>query len=396
MMSGLTAEQRKLSRESLSIARELFDAEDVNRWREEHGLPRPISSAISRFLFDKTRLFDLDVNLRQHLEAVLVIEQFNRAAVAALPLATDLMGIFCFKILDAPSYVKRFSDYYADQGRFLFSLCSTEKGNGSDLRPSQLSTTVRRENGVPVLSGQKTFVNNGEFCPAFLVLAKDMDAYDQGMTYPNSLWFVSNGVSGIRAFPIKKAGQGILPFADITFDNVPLTDEDNLLRASNTPNSMLASIMCVGRLFDCATCLGLAQGAMGDAMAYAVSRKAFGQPIGHYQLVQEMIVRMQARIGSMRSLVYDAARSLDDAGDFRYKTALAKWYVPQTAVEVVSDVMQLFGAIGYTASERVYGAWGDCRGFQIATGTDQIMVTIAAPRILASYAADSDAIIPCE
>lgn len=395
-MVELTQEQRELSRTSLAVARELFNPEDVNRWREEHGLPSPTSLAISQFLINDTDLFDPDVHTRQYLEAVLVVEQFSRVAAAALPLVTDLTGIFCLKILDAHRYVVEYSNYYADQGRFLFAFCTTEKDSGSDLRPAQLTTTVRRENGIPTLNGQKTFVNNGEFCPALFVLAKDMDAYEQGMTYPNSLWLVPNGVSGIRAFPIKKKGQGILPFADVVFDNVLLTDEDNLLKASNVSNSMLTRILCADRLLGCAACLGMAQGAMDDAAAHAIRRSAFGQSIGNYQLVQEMIVRMQVKIDSMRGFVYAAAHSYDEEGDYRYKTALAKWYVPQTAVEVVSDAIQLFGAAGYTSSERVYGAWEDCRGYQIASGTDQIMMTIAAPRILTSYAENPDAIIPCE
>lgn len=78
----------------------------------------------------------------------------------------------------------------------------------------------------------------------------------------------------------------------------------------------------------------------------------------------------------MRHMVYKAAWEFDHGCHERLTVALMKRYVPRAATEVASDAMQILGGRGYTTHERISSIWQDCRGFQIAEGTDQIMVYI--------------------
>ena len=99
-----------------------------------------------------------------------------------------------------------------------------------------------------------------------------------------------------------------------------------------------------------------------------------------------MLTDMELRLVNMRSMLYRAAWAVDEGSpDRRLAVSLMKRYIPKTAVEVASDGMQILGGLGYTESSRTCRVWRDCRGNQIAEGTDQIMVYIAAPLIAEKY-----------
>ena len=182
----------------------------------------------------------------------------------------------------------------------------------------------------------------------------------------------------------------MLPFAHIQFDNVRL-DESWRLSGPARGFSQLLAFFEYGRVFACATALGLAQAAMDDAVKWAGDRKAFGKSVSEFQQVQEMLTDMEVKLANMRHMVYKAAWEFDHGCHERLTVALMKRYVPRAATEVASDAMQILGGRGYTTHERISSIWQDCRGFQIAEGTDQIMVYIAAPLIMAKYASGIDA-----
>lgn len=251
-----------------------------------------------------------------------------------------------------------------------------------------MRTSTRTVDGRLVLSGRKTFVNNGEYAPYLLVAAVDQDA-PPGRHPALALWLVPHNLPGIEVYPIKKTGQSMLPFSDVVLKDVRL-DESMRLHGRRTGFPQLFHLFELGRLFSCATALGLAQAAMEDAVAYARRRTAFGASIANFQVIEQMLVDMEVKLENMRNAVYKAAWMLDEGADARsarLAVALAKRYVPRAATEVASDALQIFGGRGYTCSERVSFIWEDCRGFQIAEGTDQIMVYIAAPLLMEKYAA---------
>ena len=125
---------------------------------------------------------------------------------------------------------------------------------------------------------------------------------------------------------------------------------------------------------------------MDDAVEWARERTAFGTPVSNFQQVQEMLTDMEVKLTNMRHMVYKAAWEFDHGVHERLTVALMKRYVPRAATEVASDAMQILGGRGYTTHERISSIWQDCRGFQIAEGTDQIMVYIAAPLVMRKYA----------
>ena len=111
------------------------------------------------------------------------------------------------------------------------------------------------------------------------------------------------------------------------------------------------------------------------------------------QQVGAMLTDMEVKVRTMRLLLYQTLSEFD-AGKpgSRLSTALLKRYVPRAATEVASDALQIFGGIGYTDVTRVSRIWRDCRGNQIAEGTDEVMVRIATKRVIGQYLADDPSI----
>ena len=378
----LTDEQRETVALFRNFGERVFDADSVHRWSFDQGLPDEVVQEFAELYFsvvgEKASAADSIV-----IQA-LILEELCRCAGAALPFQTDLFGL---QIMEAFSSKKAFEvvlQDYRENGRVMFALAVTEPQAGSDTR--NMKTFVKTVDGKLILNGKKTFVNNGEYAPNLLVAAIDADAESEDGRFPQlSFWLVPRTLSGISAVPINKIGQSMLPFANVSFENVELSPTYRLT-GDGIGFPRLFDILQRGRVFTCAASLGMAQAAMEDATRYASQREAFGSTIDNFQQIGQMLTDMEVKLWNMRSLVYQAAEKIaSDAPDKRLAAALMKRYVPEAATQVASDAMQILGGIGYTDDSRISHIWQDCRGNQLAEGTDQIMVRIASPLIVKKY-----------
>ena len=378
----LTDEQRETVALFRNFGERVFDADSVHRWSFDQGLPDEVVQEFAELYFsvvgEKASAADSIV-----IQA-LILEELCRCAGAALPFQTDLFGL---QIMEAFSAKKAFEvvlQDYRENGRVMFALAVTEPQAGSDTR--NMKTFVKTVDGKLILNGKKTFVNNGEYAPNLLVAAIDADAESDDERFPQlSFWLVPRTLSGISAVPINKIGQSMLPFANVSFEDVELSPTYRLT-GDGIGFPRLFDILQRGRVFTCAASLGMAQAAMEDATRYASQREAFGSTIDNFQQIGQMLTDMEVKLWTMRSLVYQAAEKIaSDAPDKRLAAALMKRYVPEAATQVASDAMQILGGIGYTDDSRISHIWQDCRGNQLAEGTDQIMVRIASPLIVKKY-----------
>lgn len=364
-----------------------FDRESVSRWCTDGGLPDEVVKDFVQLDFDGYAIIHKGANGSYDIEAqAIVLEELARISGATLPLSNDFLNLQIMEEFGDSQKVDYVRRRYCEEGRLAFALAISEPQAGSDTMG--METSVRATPEGLVLSGRKTFVNNGEYAPYILVAAIDDEA--KGGRYPAlSFWLVPHGEPGISVYPIQKAGQLMLPFSDVVLDEVKV-EESWRLPSSHVGFPALFRLLQAGRLFACATALGLARAAMEDAVNHARVREAFGRSICEFQMVQQQLVDMEVKLRNMRAQVYDAAHllSLDPSSEeTRLAVALMKRYVPRAATEVASDALQILGGRGYTSQERVASIWEDCRGYQIAEGTDQIMVHIAAPLLMNSYAA---------
>ena len=376
--------QRELVAQVRAFGEAYFDAAHVARWRRDMGLPDEVVKAFVDLDFNGFGVIHRRDHVRYDLLAqVLVLEELSRISGATLPFQNDLLQLQILEAFASPAQTDPIRVEYQNTGRLAFAFAVSEPGAGSDTM--NMATNVRSVDGRLVLNGSKVFVNNGEYAPALLVAAIDGDASGEGGDPALSLWMVPRNAPGVEAVPESKIGQQMLPFAHIRFDNVALSESWRL--QGPTPGfPQLFRFFEYGRVFACATALGEAQAAMEDAVAWARTRSAFGTPVSNFQQIQQMLTDMELKLFNMRQLVYRAAWEFDNDAHDRLSVALMKRYVPAAATEVASDAMQILGGRGYTSEERVSSIWQDCRGFQIAEGTDQIMVYIAAPLIMRKYA----------
>lgn len=379
----LTDRQLEVVQAFRILGRQLFVHENIRQWERDQGLPDEVCREVVD-LFYRFPELDPEQNPQGALFAqALVTEELSRAAGAALPFGNDVLNLKIMREFGASSQIRPIEEEYRATGRLTFSLAISEPGAGSDVMG--MATTVREEGGKLLLNGRKTFVVNGEYAPSIVVAA--INAQAPADPYPAlSFWLIPLKTPGISTYAIAKAGQKILPFSDIIFEDVVVRPEQRLENGTRAGFPQLFHLLEVGRLTVCAQSLGLAQVAMDDAMAHATSRRAFGEVIYTFQQVQEMLVDMEVKLVNMRNMVYHAAWDLDhDAPEKRLSVALMKRYVPKAATRVADAALQILGGRGYTENERVNWAWRDCRGNQIAEGTDQIMVHIAAPLLQKRY-----------
>lgn len=382
---NLTEKQTELVSLFRQFGERVFVPEQVKQWRRDQGLPDEVVKGFVDLYFGLDHLKDGEnADVYSLCSQALIIEELSRCAGATLPFQNDLFNLRIMEEFAAGGEFTPVLDGYRQTGRLVFALAISEPNTGSD--SMNMQTYTRTIGEKLILSGQKTFVNNGEYAPYILVAAIDKDDTESGK-YPSlAFWLVPRDIGGITAYPISKIGQSMLPFASISFDDVKLQPEYRLTGRQGGFRQLFR-LLEFGRVFTCASSLGMAEAAMEDAVNHARTRKAFGMQIGKFQQIEQMLTDMEVRIYNMRSILYRAAWEIDNVAEHeRLSVALMKRYIPQAATEVASDAMQILGGMGYTENCRTSQIWQDCRGNQIAEGTDQIMVYIAAPLIMEKYA----------
>lgn len=380
---NLSSEQKKLVASFRAFGTEVFTPDHVSQWCKDQGLPDDV---MKRFVDTYYKFADKEsTSAAGHslLDQALIIEELSRCAGATLPFQNDLFNLQIVDALSEAGNVDSAVADYRETGRLMFALAISEPDGGSDVM--SMKTSTRTLDGKIVLNGRKSYVNNGEYAPYIVVAAIDADAQTDDSYPALALWLVPRNLKGIAAVPIDKIGQDMLPFASLSFQDVELKPEYRI-SAEHGDFRRLFQMLEYGRVLLCASSLGMAQAAMEDACAHARSRKAFGVQVGRFQQIETMLTDMELRLTNMRSILYRAAWAVGKGdSERRLAVALMKRYIPETSVEVASDAMQILGGLGYTESSRTCRVWRDCRGNQIAEGTDQIMVYIAAPLIVEKY-----------
>lgn len=380
---NLSSEQKKLVASFRAFGTEVFTPDHVSQWCKDQGLPDDVTK---RFVDTYYKFADKEsTSAAGHslLDQALIIEELSRCAGATLPFQNDLFNLQIVDALSEAGNIDSAVADYRETGRLMFALAISEPDGGSDVM--SMKTSTRTLDGKIVLNGRKSYVNNGEYAPYIVVAAIDADAQTDDSYPALALWLVPRNLKGIAAVPIDKIGQDMLPFASLSFQDVELKPEYRI-SAEHGDFRRLFQMLEYGRVLLCASSLGMAQAAMEDACAHARSRKAFGVQVGRFQQIETMLTDMELRLTNMRSILYRAAWAVDKGdSERRLAVALMKRYIPETSVEVASDAMQILGGLGYTESSRTCRVWRDCRGNQIAEGTDQIMVYIAAPLIVEKY-----------
>ena len=248
------------------------------------------------------------------------------------------------------------------RGELSVSVCMTEPEAGSDL--TSLKTNVVEDGDDLILNGQKVFISGGGEASHYLVYTRFGDT--KGYKGIGGI-VVEAGMPGF-SFGKQEEFMGLrgMPSCELIFEDVRVPKKNVVLQAGEFSRLMLT--FDIERCGNAAMCLGVAGGALEEAKAYALQRRAFGRPICEFQAIQFMIVDMAMKLEAARLLVYRAASGAGQGLPSVYEASLAKCFANEMAVEVTSAAMQVFGGYGYSRDfpvERMMRdakAWGGGRG----------------------------------
>jgi alkylation response protein AidB-like acyl-CoA dehydrogenase len=304
----------------------------------------------------------------------LAIDEIARAcATSSLIVAAQHLGAMPIMLAGTPEQQARWLPALA-QGSRLAAFALTEPEAGSDV--GHLRLRARREPTSYRLKGTKTFITHGNIAQTIVTfVATDPAREHRGL----SALVVEAPTPGLSAQRIEgKMGIRGSDTATLTFEDVEVPVSHRLGEEGNG-FAIAMSTLDRTRLGIAAQALGIAQGAFEAAYAYARERRQFGRPLIEQQAVQFMLADMHTRIEAGRHLLYHAATLADRAGltlpqpasVARY-SAMAKCFCSDTAMQVTTDAVQLFGGYGYIQGNPVERMMRDAKITQIYEGTNQI------------------------
>lgn len=261
----------------------------------------------------------------------------------------------------------------------------TEPGSGSDSAGMQ-SIAVRNGDGY-VLNGTKRYISNAPFAKIALIMAR---------THPEALpgnghisaFIVPMDTPGITVGKSDKTmGQAGSHIADIIMENVQLPADALLGGVEGKGFRQAMQSLDNGRLSVAGAAAGYARRALETGVRYATERKAFGEPISNFQLIQAMIADSEAELYAAECMIADACRRADAGEKVLLKAAAAKMFASEACCRIADRVVQIHGGAGYLAEYEAERFFRDSRIYRIYEGTTQILQLVIAKQVLRDLAA---------
>ena len=256
-------------------------------------------------------------------------------------------------------------------GRQLAAFGLTEPEAGSDAGNTRTKAT--QDNGDWVINGAKQFITNSGTDISALVTITARTGDDE---ISNIL--VPNGTPGYDiGEPYRKMGWNASDTRPLSFEDCRVPEE-NLVGPRGQGFKQFLQTLDGGRIGVAAMGLGLAQGALDEALAYAKERVAFGRPISKYQAIQAKLADLSTEIEASRLLTYKAALEKDVGQSFSLTAAQAKLKTGRLAVKASEEAVQIHGGYGYIEEYPVCRFYRDAKVLTIGEGTDEVQQMVIA------------------
>ena len=312
------------------------------------------------------------------LDLCLVTEELSRVCGAiAVSYAASALGSFTLVEYGTEEQKQKYLPDIAS-GKKLAAFALTESAAGSDA--GAIKTTAEKVNGGYLLNGTKQFITNGGEAELYTIIAlTDPTRGPRGA----STLLVEKGTPGFT-FGKREKKMGIRASAtrELVFHNCRVPRE-NLIGREGMGFIITLKTLDRARPGVGAQALGLAQGALEAAVAYAHERVQFGHPVSAFQAVQHMLANMAIEVEAARALIYAVARAMDaGAKDFSEVAAMAKVFASDVAMRVTTDAVQIFGGVGYMRDYPVEKMMRDAKIIQIYEGTNQVLRNTIALELL--------------
>ncbi len=261
----------------------------------------------------------------------------------------------------------------------------TEPGSGSD--SAAMQTTARQDGNGWVLNGTKRYITNAPYADVALIMARTnkealpRNAHVSAFIVPMTTPGVSTGS------PDKKMGQAGAHISDVILEDVRLPGD--ALLGGETGKGFVFAMKSLdnGRISVGAASTGYARRALDSALKYATERKAFGEPIANFQLIQAMLADSETEIYAAECMMADVTARADRGENILLKAAAFKVFASEMCGRVVDRVVQIYGGAGYLAEYDAERFFRDARIYRIYEGTTQILQLQIAKHMLRDFAA---------
>ena len=264
-------------------------------------------------------------------------------------------------------------------GEWIGAFGLTEPNAGTDAAGQQTMAVQDPETGEWILNGSKIFITNAGYAHVYVIIA---------MTDK------SKGLKGISAFIVeantpgfsigkkeKKLGISGSATCELIFENCRIPKE-NLLGEKGKGFKVAMMTLDGGRIGIASQALGIAQGALDETISYVKERKQFGRTIAAFQNTQFQIANLDVKVEASRLLVYKAAFRESNGLPYSLDAARAKLFAAETAMEVTTKAVQLFGGYGYTREYPVERMMRDAKITEIYEGTSEVQRMVIAANII--------------
>jgi alkylation response protein AidB-like acyl-CoA dehydrogenase len=313
------------------------------------------------------------------ISQAIVVEEIARAdATTSLIVIVQKLGGLPILLSGSEEQQARYLPRLAS-GEWIAAFGLTEAGAGSDV--AGIRMRAKRDGDDYLLNGSKRFITHGSIANLVTIFAvTDPDA---GGRNGLSAFIVETDSPGFSAPRLEhKMGIRGSPTAELHFDDVrvPAT---NRLGEEGEGFAVAMATLDRSRLSIAAQAVGIAQGALDFAVAYAAQREQFGQRVADMEGIQFMLADMATGIEAARQLTYAAAAAVDaKAPDLAYWTSSAKLIAADMAMRVTTDAVQVLGGYGYVTEYPVERMMRDAKITQLYEGTQQVQRLIVARQLL--------------
>lgn len=301
-----------------------------------------------------------------YLEHVIACEEVSRAS-ASIGLSYGAHSNLCVNQISRWASPEQKAKYLPRliSGEHVGSLAMSEAGAGSDVVSMKLRAE-KTANGY-VLNGTKFWITNATYADTLVVYAKTGEG-SRGIT----TFLIEKGMPGFSiGQKIDKMGMRGSPTAELVFNDCEVSDEQ-VMGPLNGGVGVLMSGLDYERTVLAGIQLGIMQACLDVVLPYLRERKQFGQPIGHFQLMQAKVADMYVALNSARAYVYTVAKNCDAGRTTRFDAAGAILLASENAVRVSLEAIQALGGAGYTRDWPVERFARDAKLLDIGAGTNEI------------------------
>jgi len=375
-VARLAAEQRDLLDAVRAYARaEVAPRADADE--RAHAFPRDLFAGLGRM--DVAGLpvgEELGGSAQPSVVTLRVLEELARASLAlGMGLSVHWLATWAIETYATDEVRKEVVPRLA-AGEWLGAYSLSEPGSGSDA--AAMVTRARRDGGDWVIDGVKAWVTDAGEADCYVVMARTAEHRTGGI----SAFLVPADTPGLSvAPPERKMGLWASPTRQLRFDGARVSAR-HLLAEEGQGFRVALSALDGGRLGIAACAVGLADAALGTAVAYAREREQFGQPIGRFQGVAFLLADMATGVEAARALTLEAADRRDLGLPFSRLAAMAKLIATDTAMRVTTDAIQVLGGNGYTRDYPAERWFREAKVLQILEGTNQIQRMVIARELL--------------